>query len=403
MPTNRMNGTGRIKQLLLKTAVLALRIIYAPIRLLPAGKKVTIISRQSDEPSADIRMLAGYLQREHPDLKCVVLCRFIRPDPGSRLSYGFHMISQMKHIATSRVVVLDGYCIAACALHHKPETEILQMWHAVAAIKKFGYQTIDRPGGHSRMVAEIMCMHRNYSYVLCPSQATGEIFCEAFRTAPEKLLYLGLPRLDLLTQPEKEEGADPAESSGQDLRASCQIPAGKELLLYVPTFRRDKPVDLKGLLQAVDPARFVLAVRLHPLEEPPAEADFASALAEEDASALQVIYSREGTTEEWIRAADRIITDYSALAVEASLTGKPLYYYVYDIPEYEERVGLNMDPRQEMPGATAVTGEQLTRILNEPYPCDELRRFREKYITIDTEGCTARLGDFIYGIAQEIH
>ena len=28
---------------------------------------------------------------------------------------------------------------------------------------------------------------------------------------------------------------------------------------------------------------------------------------------------------------------------------------------------------------------------------------QEKYITVDTHGCTARLGEFIYGIVEEVH
>ena len=74
-----------------------------------------------------------------------------------------------------------------------------------------------------------------------------------------------------------------------------------------------------------------------------------------------------------------------------------------DIEEYEKSVGLNVDPRIEMPHAAARTAQELQNLLEEDYDFDELKRFREKYITVDTHGCTARLGEFIYGIVEEVH
>ena len=72
------------------------------------------------------------------------------------------MLTQMYHIATSKVVVLDGYCIAASVLNHKPDTKIVQMWHALGTIKKFGYQVLGTEEGSDPDVARIMRMHKNY-------------------------------------------------------------------------------------------------------------------------------------------------------------------------------------------------------------------------------------------------
>ncbi|MBQ9014748.1 MAG: CDP-glycerol glycerophosphotransferase family protein [Firmicutes bacterium] len=376
-----------MKRFLMKAFVLLLRLIYAPIRCRRVRDKVTIISRQSDQPSVDIKMLSDYLQLRYPRIECVVLCRFIGDGIAGKIRYAPHMITQMRQIASSRVVVLDGYCITACVLHHKPETKILQMWHAVAAVKKFGYQSIGRSAGRSAQVAEAMCMHRNYDYILCPGPEMGRIFCEAFRARPDQLLYMGLPRLDLIWN-----SADTASA----IRSAYGIPQSREMLLYLPTFRKGKPVRLKELIRSIDPDRFTLVVRLHPLDSEPS-------LTDADRGDLQVIFDRSRSTQEWIRACDRMITDYSALGVEATLTGKPLYFYLYDVSEYEQAVGLNIDPRAEMPHAAAITGLQLSDLLAKPYDYDELYRFRDKYISIDTDACTARLGDFIYGIIKEVY
>ena len=376
-----------MKRFLLTMFVLVLRLINWPIRCRRIRDKVTIISRQSDDPSVDIRMLSDYLRLRYPEIECVVLCRFIEAGLAGKIKYFLHMIRQMVHIASSRVIVLDGYCITASVLHHKKETKILQMWHAVAAIKKFGYQTIDRAGGHSRAVAEAMCMHRNYDYILCPGTEMGRIYCEAFHAEPAQLLYMGLPRLDLIW--DSEEGA-------AAIRKAYNIPDEREILLYIPTFRKGAQIRLKDLVQSIDPQKFTLVVRLHPL-------DRTQPLSDDERGDLQVIFDQSRSTQEWIRSCDRLITDYSALSVEASLTGKPLYFYIYDINEYEQSVGLNVDPRREMPRAVAITGLQLSDLLAEPYDFGELNAFRDKYVSIDTDACTARLGDFIYGIIKEVH
>ena len=43
---------------------------------------------------------------------------------------------------------------------------MIQMWHAIGKIKKSGYQTLDKDSGRSRAVAELLCMHRNYDYII---------------------------------------------------------------------------------------------------------------------------------------------------------------------------------------------------------------------------------------------
>ena len=45
----------------------------------------------------------------------------------NKIGYVFHMFIQMYHISTSKVVVLDTYCIVASVLKHKKETKIIQI------------------------------------------------------------------------------------------------------------------------------------------------------------------------------------------------------------------------------------------------------------------------------------
>lgn len=375
--------TGMI---ILKTGKAVLRGIYSLMKVRPVRKKVTILSRQSDEPSMDITLLADYLRAKHPDMRVVTLCRMV--EGHNAIGYGAHMLRQMWHMADSAVIAIDGYCIAASILDHNRKTSVLQMWHSSAAIKKFGYQTIGMAGGHSEQISEVMCMHRNYDYILCPSVATGRFFCEAFRADESKLLFMALPRIDLIVDSEDRE---------KTLRKEYGIPDGNEILLYAPTLRKAAELRLDDLVDALDEEDLTVVICPHPL-------DRSSCLTDEKLIAEdRIIIDRRHGALEWYPECDRVITDYSAVSVEASLTGKPVYFYVYDIDEYEEMEGLNVDVRAEVPELTAEDADSLVSLLKADYPYDALGRFRDRYFETDTDNCTSRLGEFIYGLAEKNH
>lgn len=383
-----------MKSSLLRCMTGAMRLIYAPMKRGRMRDRIVIISRQSSRETLDIRLLSGWLRENHPEIECVTLCRKL--EGTSKVGYVFHILTQMRAMACARVVLLDGYCIAASVLTHREETRVVQMWHALAAIKKFGYQSIDKPGGRSSEIAEAMCMHRNYDYIIAPSEETGRHFAECFGADEGKLVYLALPRVDEILRPDTilpEGSGETPEEFRLFMRETFSIPEDREIVLYVPTFRRGKEIDIDGLAAAVDPDRFVLVVKLHPLFD---DLEPGTSVKE----GLMTIVDRQYTSYQWLTAADRVITDYSALGVEAALTGKPLYYYVYDIDEYSAEVGLNVDPLEEMKGASAETAQQLREILARDYDHSERKRFRDRYVSVDTDDCTADLGRFLAGLVK---
>lgn len=375
-----------LKSFTMKVAVALIRFCYKFIGKAALKNQITIISRQSSTTTTDIALLSDYIRTNYPDIELKVLVRFIEPAISKKIGYAFHMLTQMKAIAESKVVVLDGYCIAASVLRHKPETKIVQMWHSMAAIKKYGYQTLDKKAGHSRQTARIMCMHKNYDYVLCPSIETGHLFCQGFNCSEDKLVELALPRIDFIKECMKPEKA-------AELRT--ELPQDREILLYAPTFRKGIGLDAKELLNSIDYDRFSLVIKPHPLYAEDLR-DLINMLNLENKVLLDDTYE----TFEWLGACDRVITDYSAIAVESLVTGKPLYFYLYDFEEYKINVGINVDPTEEMPNATALTGFGLSEALNREYDFAELERFKNKYLTADTNDCTKKLGDFIYELTR---
>ena len=86
------------------------------MKLCPVEDKVVMISRQANRPSLDFKLIRSHITRQNPRVRVVMLCHTLEKRLNARyidlIKYGFHMLKQMYHIATSRVVILDTllYC-----------------------------------------------------------------------------------------------------------------------------------------------------------------------------------------------------------------------------------------------------------------------------------------------------
>ena len=358
--------------------------------------KIAIISRESDEKSTDIAMLEKALQDKGAEVK--TLCRLLRKERSLRsLSYAGEILRQIRAIYSSDVVVLDTYCIPVSMLPQAGRAKAVQMWHALSAVKKFGWQTVGRAGGSSERTARIMRMHRGYDRVVSCSDITAAYFCEAFRTGRDKIMKAGLPRIDLIrsiVSSGREETAAKIYRKYPQLDPEKQAERGrrKKLVLYAPTFRNGAPADVRGLAENIDRDSFDMVVKLHPLDR----------LSAEQPVPEGVVTDRSFDSYDWLAAADIIISDYSSFVVEATLAEKPLYIYAYDLEDYSEKVGLNMDFDAE-PIAPYVFRDaaKLGAALKEGYDTGLLAGFRKRYIDIETENCTEKLADMILELAGE--
>ena len=372
-----------MKRALLKIAAGLLRAAYLPIRPRRVRDRISIISRQGDRESLDISMLRRELEKNHPEFEVVVMTKTLKPGIAGKFSYIFHLLEQMKAIASSKAVLVDGYCISVSVLKHKKETVFIQMWHALAAVKKFGFQTVGKFSGSDPDTAEIMCMHRNYHHVLCAGKRSVPYFCEGFNISEDRIEMMGLPRIDYIKEPLEGQEAE-------KIRERLRIGRGRKSVLYAPTFRKGRTVKLEELADAAERAEINLVVKLHPLDSaalPPMLAAKASAA--------------EGiSTYDLMKCCDAIVTDYSALDVEGLLAEKPMYFYTYDIEEYRKDPGLNIDIEEELKKYTFRDPEELMNEIKKPYDFSGLNRFREGFITVETENCTGKLAEYIADLAR---
>lgn len=357
--------------------------VYLFFKLLPSKKCVTMISRQSNEISTDFKLLKEEIEKKYSDVKVKVLCHKLEGGEKAsiveKIKYIFHCFKQMYCIATSKVVVLDTYCILISILKHKKNLTIIQMWHSMGTMKKFGYQILGMEEGTSRKTAEAMKMHQNYDYVFASSNAYAPYLAEGFGCNLDIVKIYPLPRVDLLTSKEYKENIQKSI-----IQKYPQIKEKKNIL-YCPTFRKDEKnisERIEQLIKSVDSDKYNLILKLHPLSKVDVHYD-------------NVIDDKAFSSFDMMFIADYMISDYSCIIYEAAVLNIPLYFWAFDLDNYVNCRGLNLDYKNDVPGTVS---ENIVNIIKDiekdDYDYKRLEEFRKKYIC-KTENCTKDIVEFI--------
>lgn len=357
--------------------------MYAVLKLFPQQNKIVILSRQSDSPSLDITMLERKFKELHPDYKVVVMCKKIGPGLGGKISYCFHMLAQMWNLATARIAVLDSYCILASVLNHRNSLLIVQMWHSIGTMKKFGYSILDQEEGSSSTIAELMRMHHGYDYILCAGEGYRNHLAQGFNYPEDKIVILPLPRVEAIKNP-----AVSIDALERIYEVYPEL-AEKETIVYAPTFRKKDDdgfvTALAELCKAIDYDKYNLVVKAHPLTD----------LTGFDGG--KAIIDRQFSTFDMIYASDMVVSDYSCVMYEAGILDKPLYFYDYDYEEYMSTRDIYMDYLAEVPGPVCYDAKSLAKAIEAGgYDMDRLRSFVRKYVKVDGKEETKAIVDFIF-------
>lgn len=364
---------------ILKIGIIVFNFIYYIYKLFPSKDRIVFVSRQSDEPSLDCILLSKAIGEQEQELEIVKEFRCIPDSFVGKVKYVFYMISrQMYLFATSKVIILDGYCILASVLKHKKSLQIVQMWHAMGALKKFGYAAIGAEEGKDPDISKVLCMHKNYDYVICSCEECSKYYEEAFQISKEKIVTSTLPRVDILTDLKLKQA-----SQNKIYHLFPEL-KGKKNILYVPTFRKNEKMGkkVKELIESVDYECYNLVVKLHPLTKESIE--LGKSMECEGCSALELL-----------NVADYVISDYSAFIFEAAVAEKPLFLYTYDLEEYVEQRGFFINYYEEMPADFYRNAKELMKSVQEN-KCDleKTKKFSDKYIQ-NRYGCSQKLADFI--------
>lgn len=360
--------------------------------------KIAFISRQSETPSLDFRYLINEIKTVYPQYEVVVLCKMIPDSIGGKIKYIGEMFRQMKALATSKVVVLDGYCILASMLNHKPELKIIQLWHALGAFKRFGKSILDKEGGKSSETAEAFKMHNNYSLIAASGDKCVPHFAEAFGQPEEKFIPIGIPRMDYLT--------DESETERLKNNVLAKYPIldnGKKNILYVPTFR-DTQEDTDALRKAeqelvnrVNYSEYNLIVKRHVV-------DTNKELIYVD-SRMNCTESENFTGMDFMSVADFVVTDYSSVIYEALLKNLPVYIYCFDSDKYIDERGFYIDFWRDIPALYSKNAKGICDFISGSARASEekVEAFKKDYVNKRFSSVTRVYGEIIDELMRGVY
>jgi CDP-glycerol glycerophosphotransferase (TagB/SpsB family) len=262
---------------------------------------------------------------------------------------------------------------------------VLQTWHGTP-LKLLGMDGLGRGGSESR--AGVLSMTSSWSYLLAQNPYSAEIFQRAY-LFDGPILELGYPRNDTLVWPTVSEA---------EVRHRIGVSPDSKIVLYAPTWR-DGDASLVGYLDAPALAKalgeeFVVLVRGHNHTLHAGRREHASRVV--DVTAYPQV-------NELLTVADVMITDYSSLMFDYSVTGKPMVFFVPDLEHYrDERRGLYFDLAAESPGPVLRTQDEVVDALRavpslQKEYAERYERWRCKFNPRDDGKATSRVVDAVFG------
>jgi len=213
---------------------------------------------------------------------------------------------------------------------HQPHQVVLQTWHG-SMFKRIG---LDRPGFDKIMELALKRERNNWDLLLSQNRHSSEIFRSAYAWRGP-ILEEGYPRNDAIT------GGD-----GGPIRALLGIPPTDTVVLYAPTWRDDQTkaqllLDLAALTAELGEGYTVLLrghTRTHEISEMVIVANLIDVTTYPDITELFL-------------ASDILITDYSSVMFDFSVTGRPMIFFVPDMEDYRDSIrGVYFDLEEVAPG-----------------------------------------------------
>ena len=302
--------------------------------------RVVLATARTPYLEGNLLHLHEAIRRGRPDLRVTLILEPYSYGFVGKLRYLGRLVRGMVLLRTSRWFIVDNAYLPIHLLPHRRGTTVVQVWHAVGALKRFGWDTSQPLGDPERRF-----LHRYYDWVVCSAERSRRPYAAAFRIRPERVLPLGTPRVDAF--------ADPAAVAAARERIAERYPVlagGRRVVLVAPTFRGRGVAKRAGIsfdgvaLRAALPDDHLLVLKTHPNLDPAATAD----------AGFDLVIDRQVDLNEVLVAADVLVTDYSSSIFEWALLRRPLVLFIPDLEAYEADPGMYLDYGTEMIGSPVV-------------------------------------------------
>lgn len=305
----------------------------------------------------------------------------------------------IKDIATAKYIFMDEASNVMGRIHFRKGTQIIQLWHACGAFKKFGFSTAELIWGSTRKEMERYPTYRYNTMVTVSSPEIIWAYAEAMGIDSSRILPIGVSRTDVFFK------KDFLESAKKKLELYMPASKGRKVILFAPTFRgrvakaaTATEFSIPQFYEALSD-EYVLIFKHHPLVKkipviPEKYRDFA------------VDFTQVMEIEELLCVADICISDYSSLIFEYSLFERPMLFFAYDIEEYFDWRGFYYNYDELTPGPVFKTNREMIdyiQHIDERFNKQKVIEFRKKFMSSCDGHSTERILKAVFGDQLSSH
>lgn len=278
----------------------------------------------------------------------------------------------LKDAASAKVIFLDDYYNQLYGLNLHKNTEVVQLWHAAGAFKKFSFSAFG--GLDSNTVEFETRAHRSYTKVVCSSEEIKPFYAEAFNISEEKVLPLGLARTDKLFK------KDYRELIQQKFVEEHPEINGRKVVTYAPTFRggaRERQtfknqLDIKAFTDKFSD-EYALILKMHPSVK--------KGVSIPEELVNDVFDFSDMDMNDLLLSTDILITDYSSVIFDYSILKKPMLFFAYDLEDYMAERSFYYDYETFVPGPIVSTNEELFEMIEKINSIDleQVEKFANRF------------------------
>lgn len=318
--------------------------------------RITLLNDMSYTYGDSMKYLYLYIKKKRKNRYEIIypLKSLPRKRPEGVITVKKNTLQYYYYLLTSRVIITNAGGVSF--IPKRKGQMIINTWHGGGPYKKTSTSVFQ--GFFYNREVQLNARQIDYMLSACEYNTVYEFL--SMGIAKEKCIASGLPRNDLFFRN--------YQKISEKVRKYFNIEHDTKIVLYAPTFRLEadsytgkKVRSLNALdydrtiaaLQDRFGGRWAAAVRLHP-----------KLGGREDAYDNVIHMTQYPDVQELLCAADVLITDYSSVMWDFSLTGKPVFLYMEDLEACKRKPGFYMPP-QEWPYTIAQTNEELMRNIAE--------------------------------------
>lgn len=345
------------------------RTLYYLFSLMPINpKKVMFISDSNDEMSDNFEHVYKELRKRNADLEYFVM---LKSSVNEKKTYK-EMLLLAFNLATSKIILLDDYYPMIYPLKIRRKAELIQLWHAVGAFKRFGYSRVGKPGGPLITYKD----HKNYTKAIVSSENISSHYAEGFGIDIDKIIPTGVPRTDIFFNEKfKKQKTDILSEKYPFLK-------NKKVVLYAPTFRGNgqqsayfpyEQLDLDKIFDSLH-EDYIFIIKMHPFvsEKVSIPLEYSNTIFD---------FTNQEKVNDLLFITDILVTDYSSVCFEFSLLNKPMIFYCFDLEAYTETRDFYTPFTEFAPGPIVQDSDELLLHIDKFKKVDKLNQyeFSSKY------------------------